>query len=44
MWWVEFEDANNIYALGDSAALSDAQKAHVGGEDEGWTKADFMLG
>lgn len=29
VWWVEFEDANNIYALGDVAALTDQQKTHV---------------
>ncbi|KAK5138248.1 hypothetical protein LTR08_003309 [Meristemomyces frigidus] len=29
VWWVEFEDANNIYALGSSDSLSEEQKAYV---------------
>ncbi|KAK3071045.1 Cytosolic iron-sulfur protein assembly protein [Teratosphaeriaceae sp. CCFEE 6253] len=29
VWWVEFEDANNIYALGSSEDLNEEQKAYV---------------
>ena len=29
VWWVEFEDANNIYALGSSENLTEEQKAYV---------------
>ncbi|EMC97486.1 hypothetical protein BAUCODRAFT_107015 [Baudoinia panamericana UAMH 10762] len=29
VWWVEFEDTNNIYALGSSETLNDEQRAYV---------------